>query len=283
MAGHRSKNRPPPAERSPGGVRSPDGVEIRYETAGRGEPALVFVHGWCCDRSYWRAQVDHFASRHLVVALDLGGHGESGLGRRVWSMSSFGADVSAVVEKLDLHDVVLVGHSMGGPVVVEAARLLEDRVLAVVPVDYFGDVEDRWSAERVEAYLAPLRADFPGTTRALVRRYFRADSDPKLVERVARDMAAQPPDVGLSAIEHVRRYDQAEGLAAVKVPVRLINGDLWNTDVEAARRYRPDLKLAVMSGVGHFIMVEKPDEFNRLLERTVRKLADPRTSGGTFA
>jgi hypothetical protein len=101
----------PTAPRTIGAVKTPDGVEIRYEVAGSGEPALVFVHGWSCDRSYWRAQVDHFAASHRTVALDLGGHGESSLGREDWTMASFAGDVRAVVEALDLRGVVLVGHS----------------------------------------------------------------------------------------------------------------------------------------------------------------------------
>jgi sigma-B regulation protein RsbQ len=90
-----------------GSAKAADGVEIRYEAAGSGEPALVFVHGWSCNRSYWRAQMDHFAAYHRVVAVDLGGHGESGLGRKDWTMAAFGGDVRAVVEALGLKRVVL--------------------------------------------------------------------------------------------------------------------------------------------------------------------------------
>lgn len=258
--------------RTVGSVRAPDGVEIRFEDDGQGEPDLVFVHGWSCDRSYWRAQMDHFAVSHRVVTVNLGGHGDSSLGRKDWTMTAFGEDVRAVVKALDLRKVVLVGHSMGGPVIVEAARLLPERVVALVPVDVFHDVEYRWSVEELEAYLAPLRADFRKRTEALVRSFFPARADSKLVEWVACDMAEAPPEVGISAMENVRRYNQAEGLASVKVPVRLINSDFWTTDVEAARRYKPDVQLAVMPGVGHFLMIEAPDEFNRLLARAVSEL-----------
>ena len=91
---------------------SPDGVPIYYETQGTGQPALVFVHGWSCDRSYWERQVGHFAHQYQVVAIDLAGHGESGLNRQAWTMPAFGEDVVVVVEKLGLEQVVLIGHSM---------------------------------------------------------------------------------------------------------------------------------------------------------------------------
>jgi len=264
---------PVAAARTVGTVKAPDGVEIHYEAAGSGEPALVFVHCWSCDRSYWRAQTDHFAASHRVVAVDLGGHGESGLGRKDWTMAAFGADVRAVVEALGLRKVVLVGHSMGGHVVVEAAKLMPDRVAALVLVDTFEDVDSHMSDEQLQTFLAPMRADFRGTTEAWVRKYlFVGRSDPKLADRIARDMAAGPPEVGLSAMVNIRHYDEGAGLAAVKAPVRMINADLFPTNLEAARKHKPDLSLAVMPGVGHFLMMEQPDEFNHLLALAVKEL-----------
>jgi pimeloyl-ACP methyl ester carboxylesterase len=261
------------AVRTVGTAKAVDGVEIRYEAAGSGEPVLVFVHGWSCDRSYWRAQTDHFAASHRVVAIDLGGHGESGLGRKDWTMAAFGGDVRAVVEALGLRKVVLVGHSMGGHVIAEAAQLMPDRVAALVLVDTFEDVDRRVSAEELERFLAPMRADFRRTTEAWVRRnLFVGHSDPKLVERIATDMADGPAAVGLSAMENIRRYDEGAALAVVRVPVRLINADRFLTNLGAARRRKPDVSLAVMPGVGHFLMMEDPDEFNRLLARAVKEL-----------
>ena len=95
---------------------------IHYEIHGNGSPALVFVHGWCCDRRSWDGQVQAFAPRHTVVALDLAGHGASGRERASWTIQAFGLDVTAVVEKLGLRRVVLIGHSLGGGPIVEAVR-----------------------------------------------------------------------------------------------------------------------------------------------------------------
>jgi pimeloyl-ACP methyl ester carboxylesterase len=267
----------PTADRTVATVKAPDGVQVRYESAGRGEPALVFVHGWSCDRSYWRAQLDRFAASHRVVAVDLGGHGESGLGRKDWTMAAFAGDVRAVVEALGAGRVVLVGHSMGGPVILEAAQLMPERVVALVSVDFFNDVDRRFSPKEREGFLAPMRADFRKATEAFVRQeMFAARSDPKLADQIARDMASGPSAVAVSAMEHLLRYDQGAALAAAKVPVRLINADKWPTDLEAARRHKPDLELAVMPAVGHFLMMESPDEFNRLLARAVSELTAAR-------
>jgi len=254
-------------------VKAPDGVEIRYQVAGQGEPAIVFVHGWSCDRTYWRQQLDHFASTHRVLAVDLGGHGESGLGRKQWTMAAFGEDVKAAVQAAGVEKVVLVGHSMGGPVIAEAARLMPERVVALIVVDFFTEVDRRFSTREREGFLAPMRADFPKMTQAFVRKeMFIPRSDPKLADQIARDMASAPPSVAVSAMEQLLNYDQGAALAAVKVPVLLINSDKWATDLEAARRHKPDIQLAVMPWVGHFLMMEDPAEFNRLLARAVQEL-----------
>ena len=110
-------------------VPSADGTSISYEVYGAGEPTLVFVHGWSCDARYWRAQVPHFSRKHRVVVLDLAGHGHSGSSRTRYTMGSFGEDVRAVTQASGGSRVILIGHSMGGTVIVEAARLMPDRVI----------------------------------------------------------------------------------------------------------------------------------------------------------
>lgn len=93
---------------------SADGVPIHYDMHGSRSIALVFVHGWCCDRGYWERQVGPFARHHTVVALDLAGHGTSGHSRTAWTIPAFREDVVAVIEAADLGPVVLTGHSMAG-------------------------------------------------------------------------------------------------------------------------------------------------------------------------
>src|SRR5687768_8178230 len=114
---------------SPKTVSSFDGVPISYEVYGSGKsPTLVFVHGWSCDRSYWDAQRIPLSKQYQIVTLDLAGHGQSGMGREAWTIASYGEDVAAVVKELDLEDAILIGHSMGGDVIVEAARHLPKRL-----------------------------------------------------------------------------------------------------------------------------------------------------------
>jgi pimeloyl-ACP methyl ester carboxylesterase len=187
------------------------------------------------------------------------------LERDEWTMSAFARDVAAVAESLNLRRAVLLGHSMGGSVVVEAARLMPHRIGGVIGVDTFQDVSRRPTDEEIEGFLAPLREDFPGATRRVVRGMFVPESDSLLRERIASDMAGAPPEIGVSAVHHFFRFDLAGAMRGVDAPVGAVNSTKYPTDVEALREAAPGFKLEIMDGVGHFLMREEPEEFNRTL------------------
>lgn len=250
---------------------SADGVPISYETLGVGNPALVFVHGWSCDRSYWKAQLEHFGQRHQVVGLDLAGHGESGGERRDWTMSAFGEDVRAVIEALRLNDIVLIGHSMGGDVIVEAARRMTKRLRGLVWVDVYYSLGKSLTESQVNEFLAPFHDNFVKTTNDFVRKMFVASSDKALVDWIAKDMSAAPPTMALKVMRQAITFDLEipACLKALKAPIVAINSDRRPTDVEGLQRY--GVKVLIMPSVGHFMMMESPVDFNRLLAETIAK------------
>jgi len=252
---------------------SADNVAISYHVEGHGQPALVFVHGWSCDKSYWKYQVPHFSKQYNVVTIDLAGHGESGSGRKDWTMEAFGKDVAAVVEKLDLDSVILIGHSMGGPVIIEAARQMPERVTGLVGVDTFLDLGRHYTQQQIDALVAPFEQDFAAATGKLVRGIFLADADPALVEWVVADMSSARPQVGIAALRELAGFDAKESLKQVPKPICCINSDMRATNVEAGRRYALSFEVKLMSGVGHFVMLEDPEIFNRLLSETIDELS----------
>lgn len=252
---------------------SPDGIRIAYEVRGEGTPVLVFVHGWSCDRSYWKGQLEPLSRRYRVVAVDLAGHGESGLGRDAWTIEAFGGDVAAVVEKLGLQRVVLIGHSMGGDVIAEAARRLPGRVAGLIWVETYKQLRTPRTPEQVDARVASFRADFTEKTRAFVRGVSVPSSDRALVEWVAGDMSSAPPAVALGALRSAMSYDREmpRALDELKLPVIAINADNAPTDTTSMRQH--GVEVIVMPGVGHFLMMEDPERFNGLLVTAVGKLA----------
>lgn len=252
---------------------SSDGVSIAYEVHGEGPLALVFVHGWSCDRSYWRGQLEPFSQRYKVVAIDLAGHGASGTERKNYTMESFGSDVAAVVNKLGLQRVILIGHSMGGDVIAATARLLpHDHIAGLVMVDTYKKLGAGRTPEQVDAFVASFRTDFVDSVRSFVRGMFEPNADSTLVAWVANDMSSAPPDIALSAMKSARNYSReiTKALIDVKLPVTAINSDNAPTDTASMQKY--GVEVLVMPGVGHFMMMEDPKRFNEILEGVIEKM-----------
>ncbi len=260
-------------------ARSADSVEIRYDVYGSGDRTLLFVHCWCCNRGFWDAQVDEFAEEYQVVTLDLAGHGQSGDNRDNWTMAAYGQDVAAVANDLGLEHIILVGHSMGGPVAIEAARILGDRVVAIVGVDNLQNLEQQWSDEQITDLMSMFDTNFAAVTYNFVRgRMFPPSVDSSLAEMIALQMASAPPDIARQSFENIMRYDYATALADVHVPIRCINSDENPTNVEANRQIAESFAVEIMPNSGHFPHMVKPEMFNELLHHTIADFWPPESA-----
>ncbi len=258
---------------SEGTVPSADGVPIHYTVSGEGPVALVFIHGWSCDGTYWDGQVAAFAPKFRVVTIDLAGHGRSGHERQDWSMPAFGQDVRAVVEQLALARVVLIGHSMGGYVAVAAATAMPDRVVAVIGVDTMQDVERVITPEMLAPLIAGMKADFVSVTKQFVAQMFPAGADSVLAARTAARMAAAPPEIAIPVFQAIFAYDVKAGFAGFKGPIREINADRNPTNLAGNRKYAPDFDAVILTGVGHFPQLERPAEFDAALAKVIAEVA----------
>jgi pimeloyl-ACP methyl ester carboxylesterase len=254
-------------------VNASDGLPIHYAVQGKGEPALVFIHCWACNRHFWDNQVAEFSKTYRVVTIDLPGHGESGKERKNWSVESYGDDVKTVVTKLNLKRVVLVGSSMGGPIALEATRRMPDRVVAIVPVDTLQNVEQKVPQEQLDAVFKSMEADFKTATTNLLNQFFFSPTTPAAVkERIINETIAQNPDVVLPILKAVFSYDAAPALREIKVPIRAINADRMPTDVAVNRKYAPQFDVVIIKGTGHYPMLEDPARFNQMLAEILRNL-----------
>jgi pimeloyl-ACP methyl ester carboxylesterase len=254
---------------------SPDGVRIAYQVAGKdspGRPALVFVHGWCADKGYWNGQVAHFAPAGRVIALDLAGHGDSDSNRKDWTIEAFGADVAAVVNKEKPGTVILIGHSLGGEVILEAARSLGDRVVGLVAVDSLLDLGQSFPPDQAAAFVAPFKSDFAAATAGFAKGLLPEGAAPALVERVAKDMASSPALVAVPAMEKYLAYRPEAALKVLRAPLRAINSDKYPTNVEGNKARVPSFEARIMVGTGHYPFLERPGEFNGLLAETIAEI-----------
>lgn len=243
------------------------GVRVHYRSFGKGDEALVFVHGWTCDWTFWRGQIPAFAGAGRVLALDLPGHGESGRpeGKSAYTMDSFARAVEAVMRDAKVRRAVLVGHSMGVPVVRQFYRLFPEKTGALVFVD--GALWPFVPREAAEPILASMRADYARAAAPMVEGITRGMLSAAQREQVKAKMLGTPAHVAVGAMEGM--MDEAnwkEDVIGVPVLAVIARTPYWPADTEQRfRRLAPRLDFRMWDGVSHFLMMDKPEEFNRAL------------------
>jgi pimeloyl-ACP methyl ester carboxylesterase len=254
-------------------VAASDGVPIHYTVEGKGEPALVFIHCWGCNRNFWENQVAEFSKTNRVVTIDLPGHGESGLGRKNWTIESYAEDVKTVVTKLGLKRVVLIGSSMGGPIALEATKRMPDNVVAIIPVDSLQNVEQTITPEQIDAVIKQMQADYKGSVTGLLNQFFFSPNTPEAVKtRVTAEAISRPPETAIAILKGIFAYSPGPTLKEIKVPIKAINADLNPTNFEINRKYAPQFDAVIIKGTGHYPMLEDPARFNQMLAEILKTL-----------
>jgi pimeloyl-ACP methyl ester carboxylesterase len=253
-------------------VYSKDEVPITYTMYGNGEPVLIFVHGWSSNRSVWRKQVPFFEKKYTVVTMDLAGYGTSGKQRKEYTPQSFGEDISAVVRAMNKRKVILIGHSMSGNAIIEAYQDSKRSVIGLIAVDTLEDMEYVPKPEEIAALLQPIRDDFAKGAEAFIRQMFVKDTDPKLIDEVVSMVKLADPVIGINTLENYFKSSVIPLAPGVNVPVWCLNADLWPTKPEVNSKYVKFFHLKIMPGCGHFLMLEKPDEFNNQLDDIVKQI-----------
>ena len=184
--------------------------------------------------------------------------------------------MAAVVKEEGLRKVILIGHSMGGEVCLEAARNLPGRVVGLIGIDTFQDFADVMTPAQIEEFTAPFKADFKAATDYFVRAMFPWGVDPGLVERIVRGMSSAPPKIAVAVFEGLFAYRPAQTLRDLRLPIRVVNSDKYPTNIEGNRKIAASFGARIMTGRGHFLHMEEPGPFNRLLGLTIDELAPPR-------
>jgi pimeloyl-ACP methyl ester carboxylesterase len=255
-----------------GFAKSSDGVDLHYVSDGDGDAAVVFSHCWGCSAHEWDVAMFALRSRPnapRVVALDLAGHGLSGKKRAKWTVKAYAQDIKAVVDKLGLKKVVLVGHSMSGAITLQAAIDMPDKVVGLVPVDTLHDADRKMKDEQHKKFFDAFKKDFKGTTDRLVRSLFPKDADKGLVDAMVAEELKIGAEIGIPTLESAFSFDEAEALKKIKVPIRSIQADLYPTNLDANHKYAPQFEARIIKGVGHWPMYEKPMEFAHAMVETI--------------
>jgi pimeloyl-ACP methyl ester carboxylesterase len=258
--------RPAALEEAPLLTATVDGHRVAYRAAGLGGPTLVFVHGWACDMTSWKYQFPAFAKTHRVIALDLPGHGASDKPDITYSMDLFARAVDAVLAADGAKRAVLVGHSMGTMVVRQFYRLHKDRTVALVVVD--GALKPfLLDPAAVDKFLAPYRGPDARKTQAAFVDAMVPEKEGELREELKRVMLSTPQKVVVSAGQAM--FDLAIWKDDnIWIPLLAVyaKSPLWSEDYETSvHKMAPLVTYRVLEGVGHFLMLEKPELFNAAL------------------
>jgi len=256
-------------------------VNIAYAKKGKGDTALVFVHGWCINKEYWQKQIDHFSKKYTVVALDIGGHGESGHNRNSWTIDDFAGDVIAVIDSLRLNKVILVGHSMGGEIVLDAVSKIPGKVIGLVGIDNFKNVSSSFTQEQMQqinAFIDAMRKNYKQVAVAYSRNalFPRNYADTVSINRVLNDIRKMDSVVSIAALQSEIDFLQKETvlLSQLQLPLHLIVSDYTPVQQDSLSKYsRAGYFIKTIHGTGHYPMIEKPDEFNRLLDETIADIS----------
>jgi pimeloyl-ACP methyl ester carboxylesterase len=243
-----------------------DGKKIFYMNYGQGSEALVLIHGWTQNIDAWRDQIPELARRSRLIAIDLPGHGESDKPKTKYSMDYFARAIEAVMRDAKVNRAVLVGHSMGTPVAREFYRKYPDKTLAIVIVD--GALKPFGDAKMMNGLIEGLRGpNYKQTIQQMFSGLSGPSLAPEIKDRISEATANTPQYVLVSAMEGMAD-PSIWGDDKINVPVLAImaKNPFYPPNLETmTRTLVPNLEYHMWEGVGHFLMMEKPEEFNATL------------------
>jgi pimeloyl-ACP methyl ester carboxylesterase len=240
-----------------------DGNRIHYQSYGKGREALVLIHGWTCNLDNWRDQVPEFAKRNRVIAIDLPGHGQSDKPELAYTMDMFARAVDAVMRDAHVERAVLVGHSMGTPVARQFYRKYPQKTLAIVIVD--GALRPFGDKKMMDGFIAGFRGpNYKEAGKQMFAGMTGPNLSAELKERIQTSFLNTPQYVVVGAMEGMAD-ESIWGQDKINVPVLAIlaRSPFWPADTEQFyRSIAPNLDFQMLEGVRHFLMMEKPKQFN---------------------
>lgn len=250
-----------------------NGMTLNYEISGKGPTTLVFVHGSYIDQTYWKKQVSDFKDRYQVITLDLPGHGKSGRNRKDWTINRFANDLVFLIKKLELTNVILIGHSIAGNICLMTAIKHPSPIIGLIGIDTFKSAGTPMPAEfkqQAEGIKKGLLSDFAGTNEKYARMALLSPSTADhIVKKVIKDYRNAYPLMGIKTTSEFFEIDKMEKelLPRLSLKLYLINVDYMPTNEAALMQFKGNnYQLELLNGTSHFPMLEHSDELNLALQ-----------------
>ncbi len=264
---------PPVFERSV--FHSSDGVRLSYLHGGLANARpIVFVPGWCLPASIWQAQLEAFAARHAVYALDPRGQGESDVPASGYTADRRAADLHEFLRRLP-RPAVLVAWSLAG---LESLQLVHrfgaTRVAALALVDSSVGEGPASSGEAVAAFKQRLREDRPATLRDFAAAIFKRSPAEEEIERLALAMQRMTLQASLDLLAYAQPRSHWRQVArGLKRPLLYAYTPQYATQARLLKQARPATVLAPFPDAGHALFVDAPERFRAVLARFIDSLS----------
>lgn len=251
-----------------------DGVELDYVSRGQGKP-IIFIHGWPCSQRVWDCQLHALQDRYRCIALDLRGMGHSEKADCEYSFAEFASDIRHLIKTLDLHDVTLVGWSMGVSVTLEYMANYQDDgdvsriVLINGPIKLISADDWAYGIEREECmqYINSL-VEEPVIGRrnfAASNLYYPSEAEIDFLFNISMQT---PLDIAMKAVTNQIELDHRPVLKTLRVPCLAMQSDKDFYPVDLGRyiaNSAPQGSLHVFENCGHSVQIQNYDIFNKVL------------------
>ena len=258
-------------------------LHIHYENYGTGPEALVFIHGWACDLTFWRGQESLYRQpTRRALLIDLPGHGSSDKPHRAYPIEFFARAVEAVMRDAQVDRGILIGHSLGGPIAYAFLREFPEKAAALVLVDAFVSRHMAGPADRVAtaAHFAKVARSLQGAAgernfAERVESCFTKQTPEALRAEIREKMAATPKHVRIAALSSISSLRPPPGDETFDLPAVAIQAAEPGTQArfELMRSIFPRMQLHSWVGAGHFLMLEDPQRFNAEVDQFLAALS----------
>lgn len=254
-------------------------VFINYLQQGKGDTTLLFLHGWCINGAYWEDQIECFSINYNVYAIDLPGFGKSKAQRVNWTVEEYANDVTEFMDTMHLKNVVIIGHSMAGEIMLQTALTHNPEIIGIVGIDNFKSIDITFTPEQMKQmndFFPLLQNDFKNSAPVYADlMLFHAKTPKEVKDRVKTDFANSNPIIGFGTMINQMQYasSDAQRLEQLHYKLHLINSDGFPTNETGLKNHcKNGYQVETIFSTGHYPMIEKPTEFNLILKKVLTSI-----------
>lgn len=256
-----------------------NGVNMSYNKEGNGDTTLLFVHGWCINKEYWQQQVEVFSKKYTVVTMDLPGFGQSGKNRTVWNFADYTEDVKQLIEELHLKNVILIGHSMSGDMILDFSNKYPDLIIGITGIDNLHEPAAPMSEpdqKNVTSFFKLFKVKFDSVVTASMSSYlFQPSTDTTIKQRVMNDIYNTDSLMAVDVLQSLTFFAQEQQSRMKKLHHKLflVNSDVLPVKLDSLNKYcAKGAEVLYVHNTGHYPMIEKPMEFNNALQQVIHQM-----------